>query len=169
MSDFYEKLLEEKGALVMLLGAAFAALGIIGEFKDWFGAIGAPYRLTAIGVGVFLLIVGLIIIVYDRLNKPFQILNPRPNESVPMVVDISGTSRRSLPKNKELWLLRIYPDENRFVPSPNHFGNSSADWVGRYKTFALAATVISILGRALFVIPIQVQFPYLAVVLVDDA
>jgi hypothetical protein len=116
--DNFWKLLADVRSLLIVIGAALFTLGLVGEVKPYIPEMALAARIAAMVVGLAIALTG-IWLVFKDLRKDVRgvrILSPVGGEDMQETITVRGEIKDDIPDGKELWLLRIYPDRNSFVP-----------------------------------------------------
>jgi hypothetical protein len=119
ISETLAKLLETPESLLILLGAAFIALGASGgiTYNNWFPITEFWGQLAISAAGLVLALGGILMVQQKpRSSGPYgiSITNPKSG-SVRETEDVRGSIKKRPPNDYQLWLLRFYPD-GRYVP-----------------------------------------------------
>lgn len=135
VSEFLKALISDHRSLLILGGLLVFTLGIAGEVKNWVAPLTWQAQVAAASLGAVVTIFGMYLIFRDptkldmRKDHGIKITLPHANDPVPLHVEIRGEIKEPLPEGKELWLFRIWPDRQQFVPMRRVPTNpDSANW-----------------------------------------
>jgi hypothetical protein len=133
--EFLKALVTDHRSLLILGGLIVFTLGVAGEVKNWVSPMTWQAQVAASTLGAIVTIVGLYLILRDptkldmRKDHGVKITSPHANEHVPLYVEIRGEIKEPLPEGKQLWLFRIWPDREMFVPMRRVATNSdTTEW-----------------------------------------
>jgi hypothetical protein len=129
-----ERVFESVGVLLIVLGAAMFVLGAAGgiNYNNWL-PVDTAGRIALVGSGIPTLVVGVILAL--RSNDPraplgIKITFPVKGQSVGKI-DVQGTIAKKLPKDQELWIIRMYP-QGDFIPLRRvNLKPGDKDWIAK--------------------------------------
>jgi hypothetical protein len=125
------KFLSDVRSLLILAGLILFALGLVGQITGYIPEMALAARLAAIVVGIAVALTGIWLVFADlRKNvRGIRILDPPNGKKLPERVPlVRGEIQDDIPDGKELWLLRIYPKHNMFVPLTAVHVRSDKTW-----------------------------------------
>jgi hypothetical protein len=128
--DNFWKLVGEVRSLLIVGGLGLFAFSLVGQIAPYTPVMSPTAQIVGCIVGLGLMLGGIWFYLKDfRKNvRGIRILSPADGDKVQAKVPVRGEIQDDVPEGKELWLLRIYPNRDKFVPMTAVHPRANKTW-----------------------------------------